>query len=402
MVTGNISMLIHRIKLTNLLSFSSLELELKPLNILIGHNGSGKSNLIEALSLIQSTPQGIAGPIREGGGVLDWIWKGSEKGTVAAIEAIVAPRQKGTFLDGINLRYQVSFASVGRRFEIVDERVENEHPLSGKKEPRFYFFYQNNQPFISVGNPDDPKNRRRLQREDVDPEKSILAQRRDPDNYPELTYLGDMFGKIRIYRDWSFGRYTPPRLPQRTDLATDFLDENCSNLGLILNNLHNQPEVKAKMLDALNALYPSVTDFGVSIVGGTAQIFLHEGRFSIPATRLSDGTLRYLCLLAILCHPTPPPLICIEEPELGLHPDALAKLAELMRDASKHTQLIITTHSDILVDEFTDEPELVVTFEKCGESTEVNRLDPKALEEWLGKYTLGEMRQSGHIGGNRW
>lgn len=392
-------MLIHKITLTNLLSFSALELELKPLNILIGHNGSGKSNLIEAIALIQSTPKGIAGPIREGGGIPDWIWKGAAPQSDATIEAIVKPRR---VQDKSNLRYKLSFAAAGSRFEIVDERVENEMPLTGHDEPRYYYFYQNGFPVINVGNPDDPKNRRRLKREDVDPEKSIIAQRRDPDNYPELTWLGDMFGKIRIYRDWSFGRYTPPRLRQPTDLATDFLDENCSNLGLVLNNLHNQPETKAKILDALNSLYPTITDFGVNIEGGTAQIFLHEGRFSIPATRLSDGTLRYLCLLAILCHPTPPPLICIEEPELGLHPDALAKLAELMRDASTRTQLIITTHSDILVDEFTNEPELVVTFEKSGESTVANRLDPDALEEWLDKYTLGEMRQSGHIGGNRW
>jgi predicted ATPase len=392
-------MLIQRIALTNLLSFSSLELELRPLNVLIGHNGSGKSNLIEAIALIQSTPKGIAGPIRGGGRILDWIWKGASSSSEATIETIIRPRR---VKDKINLRYKLSFAAAGSRFEIVDERVENEKPLPGHDEPRYYFFYQNGYPVINVGNPDDTNNRRRLKREDIDPEKSILAQRRDPDNYPELTWLGDIFGKIRIYRDWSFGRYTPPRLPQRTDLATDFLDENCSNLGLILNNLHNQPEVKARMLDALNALYPSITDFGVSIEGGTAQIFLHEGRFSIPATRLSDGTLRYLCLLAILCHPTPPPLICIEEPELGLHPDALAKLAELMRDASQRTQLIVTTHSDILVDEFTDAPETVVTFEKSGESTVATRLDPKEIEEWLDKYTLGEMRQSGHIGGNRW
>lgn len=394
-------MLIHQLKLTNLLSFESVTLDLKPLNILIGHNGSGKSNLIEALGLIKSTPQGIAGPIREGGGILDWLWKGAEGSAQASIEAIVSP-PKAKVSDGINLRYMVAFSAVGSRFEIVDERVENEKPVPGKTGPRYYFFYQNGYPIINVGNPDNPKSKRTLQREDVDPEKSILAQRRDPQSYPELTWLGDMFGKIRIYRDWSFGRYTPPRLPQRTDLPTDFLEENCSNLGLILNNLHNKPDIKAKMLDALSALYPSITDFGVSIEGGTAQIFLHEGRFSIPATRLSDGTLRYLCLLAILCHPTPPPLICIEEPELGLHPDALAKLAELMKEASQRTQLIVTTHSDILVDEFTDDPESVVTFEKFGESTVAKRLDPEELEEWLGKYTLGEMRQSGHIGGNRW
>jgi len=392
-------MLIHKISLTNLLSFSLCELALKPLNLLIGHNGSGKSNLIEAIALIQSTPKGIAGPIREGGGIPDWIWKGSSPQTAATIDAIIQPR---SVRDKIKLRYKLSFASVGNRFEIVDERVENETPLTGKVEPRYYFFYHNGYPIINVGNTDDPKNKRRLERKDVDPEKSILSQRRDPNNYAELTYLGDIFGKIRIYREWSFGRNISPRLPQRTDLATDFLEENCSNLGLILNNMHNHPETKTKILDALNSLYPAITDFGVIIEGGTAQIFLHEGRFSIPATRLSDGTLRYLCLLAILCHPTPPPLICIEEPELGLHPDALAKLAELMREASTRTQLIITTHSDILVDAFTDEPDTVVTFEKSGESTVATRLDPEELERWLDKYTLGEMRQSGHIGGNRW
>ncbi len=62
--------------------------------------------------------------------------------------------------------------------------------------------------------------------------------------------------------------------------------------------------------------------------GGTVQVFFQEGRNTIPATRLSDGALRYLSLLTILLHPTPPPLVCIEEPELGLHPDILPTVAE--------------------------------------------------------------------------
>lgn len=79
-------------------------------------------------------------------------------------------------------------------------------------------------------------------------------------------------------------------------------------------------------------------------------MFLTEGDVSIPATRHSDGTLRYLCLLAIMCAPEPPKLICIEEPELGLHPDIPPKVADLLRKASEQTQLIVTTHSDILVE----------------------------------------------------
>ena len=138
-------------------------------------------------------------------------------------------------------------------------------------------------------------------------------------------------------------------------------------------------------------LYPEIEDFHVRIEGGWVQLYLEEGRFSIPATRLSDGTLRYLSLLAILCHPSPPPLICIEEPELGLHPDALPELATLMLSASERTQIIATTHSEILVDELTEIPESVLVCEKREGQTQVSRLNRPDLAQWLEKYRLGQL-----------
>ena len=129
---------------------------------------------------------------------------------------------------------------------------------------------------------------------------------------------------------------------------------------------------------------------------------LTEGDLSIPARRLSDGTLRYLCLLAILVDPDPPPLIVIEEPELGLHPDIHPQLAALMVDASSRTQLIVTTHSDILVDALTDTPEAVVVCENVDGSTQLERLTSETLEPWLDKYRLGELWLRGEIGGTRW
>ena len=132
------------------------------------------------------------------------------------------------------------------------------------------------------------------------------------------------------------------------------------------------------------------------------QVFFTEGDFVIPATRLSDGTLRYLCLLAILCDPEPPPLICIEEPELGLHPDILPKVADLLKAASEQTQIIVTTHSDILVDAMTDCPETVVVCEKHEGKTEMNRLLPADLAVWLEKYRLGQLWIDGQLGGKRW
>jgi predicted ATPase len=173
-------------------------------------------------------------------------------------------------------------------------------------------------------------------------------------------------------------------------------------LGLFLNRLRGNPKAKNALLTALRDLYDGLDDFDVSAEGGTVQVFFAEGDFTIPATRLSDGTLRYLCLLAILCDPEPPPLICIEEPELGLHPDILPKLAELMIAMSERTQLIVTTHSDILVDALTEQPESVLVCEKHNGQSTIQRLDAQKLKNWLEKYRLGELWTRGELGGTRW
>ena len=109
---------------------------------------------------------------------------------------------------------------------------------------------------------------------------------------------------------------------------------------------------------------------------------------TIPATRLSDGILRFLCLLVILCHPAPPPLVCIEEPELGMHPDILPTIAELLIEASQRTQLIITTHSDILVSNLQSVPEALVICERGANGTTVRRLTAPEIEGWPDEVSL--------------
>ena len=207
---------------------------------------------------------------------------------------------------------------------------------------------------------------------------------------------------MRLYRESSFGRHTPPRLPQPVDMPNDFLGEDGKNLGLVLNRLRREPKAKERILKTVCQLYEGITDLDVSLEGGTVQVFAQEGNIAVPATRLSDGTLRFLCLLAILCHPNPPPLVCIEEPELGLHPDILPILGDLMREASDRCQLIVTTHSDVLVDALTDTPESIVVCEKHVGKTEMRRLDRSSLKEWLKSYSLGELWSKGKLGGNRW
>jgi predicted ATPase len=299
---------------------------------------------------------------------------------------------------------------VGQRFELVDEALENEHPdAGGAGEVRFYYRYQEGHPVIRKYKQAAKGNRRirsrdKIQREGLALDKSILSQRKDPDQYPEITYLGNQYSKIRLYREWNLGRYTPPRLPQKADLPGDFLLEDASNLGLVLNNLEHQGRIWNLLLDRLKQFHEPFRHISTKIEGGTVQIFLHEEglRQPIPATRLSDGTLRYLSLLSILCHPSPPPLVSIEEPELGLHPDILPTIAELLMDASQRTQLIVTTQSDILVDALTETPDAILVCEKYDGSTVMKRLKKEDLSEWLKKYPLGELWRMGEIGGKRW
>ena len=131
-------MFIRRIKLENLLSFgpNTEELELAPLNILIGPNGSGKSNLIEAIGLLKATPRDLTAPIREGGGIRDWIWRGEPKVSSAYIEVILDNPK------GAALRYCLGFAEKGQRFELTDERIENEEAYSNHSTPYLYYELQ--------------------------------------------------------------------------------------------------------------------------------------------------------------------------------------------------------------------------------------------------------------------
>lgn len=394
--------MIKSVKLTNLLSYGpdSPELELRPLNVLIGPNGSGKSNLIEAIGLLRATPTNFAQPVKgiEGGGVAEWLWKGASKAKEATLEVIIDyPKGK------MPLRHRLAFAEHGKRFELRDESIENERAYPGNTDPYFYYRFQGGHPVLNIRQ-DTPETflPRKLRREDIDPEQSILSQRKDPDQYPELYWLSEQYEKIRIYGEWSFGRSSPQRLPQPTDGRTDFLTERSDNLGLVLSSLRRKPTAKRRVLAALQALFDGIEDFEISTEANTVQVFLQEGDHTFPSTRLSDGTMRYLCLLAILCHPTPPPLICIEEPELGLHPDVLPEIGKLLKEASERTQLVVTTHSEMLVDALTSSPEDIVICEKHSGQTQLRRLQAAELTEWLKKFSLGPLWRDGALGGTRW
>ena len=226
------------LRITNLLSFGddSPEIELGPLNVLIGPNGSGKSNLIEIIGLLRSTPKDFAAEVGDSGGISELLWKGKSKDKIptAILEVKANPvGVKKTIL------YRLSFTRVGARLKIVDEQIENERPDQGHDRPYLYFAYNGGNPVLNVAG-----HNRHLQHEEVDSQQSILSQRQDPDQYPEVTYLGRFFGNFRLYRNWEFGPDSGVRDLFGSEQKNDFLEEDISNLGLMLNRLAPPPGPK--------------------------------------------------------------------------------------------------------------------------------------------------------------
>lgn len=382
-------MFLKSLTLSNILSFGPEPhtVELGPLNVIIGPNGSGKSNFIEAIGLLKAAPRDIREPIREGGGVDEWIWKGASKGSKAAIKSILQSESHS------DIHYSISFSSNFGRLHIDTELISS----MDKDEESLWFGLE-----LGVVSSVNFLNPRTSSQIGLDNTQSILSQPKPNILTEEIVSLAETFAQFEIVTDLPMSRDAPVRRPQKVDSPNTYLASDASNLGLIVNRLRRNLDTREKIRTYLQEIYEKINDVDVQIEGGTVQVFVYEGRSAIPATRMSSGTLRFLCLLAILCHPEPPPLICIEEPELGLHPDLIPTVSKLLKEASERTQLIVTTHSDILIDTLTERSESVLVAEKGEDGTRLTRLDPDRLKPWLEKYRLGQLWTSGEIGGTRW
>jgi predicted ATPase len=213
-----------------------------------------------------------------------------------------------------------------------------------------------------------------------------------------------LFGKFRLYRDWEFGSLASVREPCDASLPNEYLEEDGNNLGVVLDRLLALPPVKRELLSHLRTFYQDAADLRTSIESGKVQTRLEERHLNaaIPLARMSDGTIRWLELLAILLNPDPPSLVCIEEPELGLHPDMVHELGKLLLLASTRMQLIVTTHSDTLIEEFGETPDVVVVCEKEQGASRFRRLNAEQLKVWLDEYSLGTLWTKGQLGGTRW
>lgn len=184
----------------------------------------------------------------------------------------------------------------------------------------------------------------------------------------------------------------------------DRLSRSGDNLCRVLQRLQGRPEIWKSFLEHLQDVYPNVRALRVSTEAGKLSLYADEAHGSTHAARLSDGTLKYICLLAALLDPHQPTLLAIDEPDNGLHPDAISGMARLLEEAAQRFPVVVTTHSFMLVDCVAD-PLSIVVCERPEDGTTLRRLTSADLSRWREVYeeaTVGELWTRGHIGGTRW
>lgn len=377
-------MFIRSLKLQNILSFREpAPLELKPLNILIGANGSGKSNLIDCIGILRWLPVSAFRYVEREGGADAWVWRGPSRS--ADLARITCDFE----LKDERLEYSIAFGPVEHTLVIHTESLR-----SAQKRRRVYLDRSAGRLRIGGKSLNSGVN--------IGPAESVFAVYRNPLDVNPITDTARAYAEIRIYRDFDTRENGNARRGVSSAASKHPLDDIGGNLAPVLQEMDFHGALK-RVKDALKQLSDRFLDIKIRPEGAISQLYLQERDLGmIPGTRLSDGTLKFLCLMAVLFDHDPPPLVCIEEPETGLHPDALALVADALREASTRMQVVVTTHSDALVDRFSDGPENIIVCERdASQSTSFRRLKREALKEWLEEYTLGDLWRRGELGGTQ-
>lgn len=384
---------IKRVQIKNIFSFDEegIDLEMKPLNVLIGPNAVGKSNFISALEIMFSLPWSFRKHIKEIGGIEDTLWKNAKypEGEIC-LTLEVLKRLVHTF-----------------KFDILQEITE-ESILPFNIKNRFtplYFENKDNKPRIAM------KNRRGGKRDiieldipdDFKDNESILSQSREKRIYPELTFLKDQYFDIINYGIFKFVDFESLKKSNKANDENLALYSDDTNFSLVINKLDDKGLLSEKIFPILKNLY-DIDDIRTSIEDGVVKLKIHEKQLKkpIPLSRISDGTLRFLRILSIIFNPNAPKVICLEEPENGLHPEVIPALADALIEASEDRQIIVTTHSPELIDALTNIPESIIICEREDAGTKMKRLDGKDLDNWLKRYCLGQLWQKGVLGGTRY
>lgn len=356
---------LEKISLSGYKSFR--ELESFPmhsgLNVLIGANGSGKTNFIrffELLGNIMDANKGLQNYVSSRGRADAFLFRGMK----------VTPELKAHLEFGLNEYKFTLRAADDRSLFFAQESAPFEGPRYGP--------IKNDQ---GSGHLESP-----------------LARSTNLSSSQQW-----VVNTIRDWRVYHFHDTSPsaPVMGRCNIVDNDVLHSNAANIAAFLMDLSNRyPEHYEQILETVRQVAPFFGTFVLKEVGSGETQLLWKDRYSdllYYPHQLSDGTVRYICLATLLLQPNPPSTILIDEPELGLHPQAIKLLASLLHEASDRAQLIVSTQSSVLLDEF--EPEQVIVANHQDGETALARQDRSRLEAWLKEYTLGQLWEKNELGG---
>lgn len=402
-------MYIKTLTLQNYRSYHELNLELGRLNVLIGPNGSGKSNFLGFFRMLQRASEGgLQGYIDKEIGRFGYLGHLNANPN-QAVSWRIAFEQADSLADA---RVAQGYQAGQLTYEVILQPVLERGYLIGREHLRRPPYPNHTDPYSLMLAERGVMRRLSVTREaeddktvpfslDTDTELAI-TQLRDSQRYPSLNELRRTLSEWQVLRGFGSDALKAMRQPQALQIQRVLrLDELASNLAPILNQLKNTLTYKKQwqqLEQTLSAAFDDFESLDIPLTEGNSAMLHYRSKDleqQVPAHLMSDGQLRFIGLVVTLLQPNPPALIAIDEPEVGLHPQMLPLLAELLQDASKRTQLIIATHSNLLLSQLSPEQVLVTT--RDTGASHIKRLDGGALEKWLSRYTLGQLWESGRL-----
>jgi len=394
--------MLKSIELVNFFSFKCVKVELGQLNALIGINGSGKTNFIKAIQLLKS--------VVVEGGLQDLIlnkWGGFDS-------ICYFGKHDGDSIDCVKLKFEFDPSTIsdyGYKFiepifyTIAISKVpstqnftisESMKTKSGYK----YFKMKSGKGFAMEG---ASNNQKKVEYILGSGDESIFTQVVDKDRYIQIYTLREAIKNIAIYSFFDTTAQSPIRKPM-LPVGAIRLQPNGSNLTQLLNHikLNNKPNYRA-IVKALHNVNPNYTGIDFNIMGTNIELMLDEDNLdrSVHVTHISDGTLRFICLLSIIYNSDRGSLICIDEPEIGLHPDMVAEIMSGMLNDSDGSQIIISTHSEYILNPLSVKDVMVCEKDE-NNATQISTFTDSEFQEWASNYATGRLWRNGDLGGNRY
>lgn len=350
--------MLRALAIANYRSLRHLVLPLARLTVITGANGSGKSSVYRALSLLADTAQGgVIRSLAREGGLSSVLWAGPESFSAAMLRGEV-PVQGTSRKDPVNLRLGFSSDDSGFGYAIDiglpgpssslfarDPEIKREAAWAGAMLRPAATLAQREGALLQVR--DDGGSWQAVGR-GMPAYASMLAEHADPAGAPELMTLRDQVRAWRLYDHFRSDADSPARQPQ-LGTRTVVLNHDGSDLAAAIATIQEIGDSQALATAVADAFEGA--DLRIDVQGDRFEVLMHQPGLLRPlrTAELSDGTLRYLLLVAALLTPRPPPLLVLNEPESSLHPDLLPALGRLIAQASGQSQVIVVTHSSRLL-----------------------------------------------------